>query len=67
MKEAMEKLGNRHDHYELANWNWGYKEQAGNVRQNEMQMFYRFDFRPKTAKLLLEYPPRIVEVAGFME
>ncbi len=63
-KEAKKILGDTKN-YVLADWTWGYKELAGNVDQKEMRMIYLFDFRPKTPELLLDNPPRIVEVDGF--
>ncbi len=66
-EEAWQALGDAAANYRLDSWDWGYKEQAGNVRQEQMLMFYRFDFRPRTEEELLEYPPRRVEVPGLME
>jgi len=65
-EEALKMLGDV-EGYVLADWTWGYKEQAGNVEQKELRMIYRFDFRPKTPEQVLKNPPRMIEVDGFMK
>lgn len=65
--EARAFIGDDIEFYVLNNWEWGYKEEAGNVEQTEMGLSYRFNFGPVTDDLLLEYPPQIVEIGGFLE
>jgi hypothetical protein len=50
--------------YKLDNWNWGYKEEPGNVKQDEMRIVYQFEFVPVNRELLFNYPPMAVEIAG---
>jgi len=50
--------------YKLDNWNWGYKEQAGNVEQNEMRIVYQFEFVPNNSELMMDFPPMAIEIAG---
>jgi len=65
--EALKRLGKNGRAYRLADWGWGYKEQAGNVAQKELRMVYRIDFRPKEQKEVLQYPPQIIEIEGMLE
>lgn len=53
--------------YTLHDWFWGYKEAAGNVEQNVMRVFYRFEFHPRDERLTREYPPQIVQIRGHVE
>ena len=64
--EAQKLLGDAKG-YVLADWSWGYKELAGNVEQTRLRMIYRFDYRPKTPDLLLQYPPQMIDVDGFLD
>ncbi len=64
-EEALNILGDVKG-YVLADWTWGYKEQAGNIEQKELRVIYRFDFRPITPELVLENPPQMIEVDGFV-
>jgi len=64
--EALKRLGEAKG-YVLADWSWGYKELAGNVEQTQLRMIYRFDFRPETPELLLQNPPQMIEVEGFID
>lgn len=66
-EEARATLGRAAERYRLDNWTWGYKEEAGNVEQTEMVMYYRFDFRPLTDEDLRQHPPRMVEIPGLVE
>jgi len=65
--EAMKRLGENAQGYTLADWGWGFKEEAGNVEQKELRMIYRFDFRPKDRKDVLQYPPQLIEIDGLRE
>lgn len=65
--EAIKRLGENAQGYRLADWGWGFKEQAGNVEQKELRMIYRFDFRPKVQKDVLQYPPQLIEIDGLQE
>jgi hypothetical protein len=61
--EAMQKLG-APEAYKLDQWRWGYKELAGAVKQDELQIVFQFAFVPKDSQDLLQHPPQIVEVSG---
>jgi hypothetical protein len=50
--------------YQLDQWNWGLKEESGNVKQTELHVVFQFTFVSKDPKLLLTQPPRMVEIAG---
>jgi hypothetical protein len=50
------------DGYELADWRFGYREDAANVKQDELVAVYEFDFVPRDRKQLLEFPPQRVEI-----
>ena len=52
------------DAYVLDQWNWGYKEEAGNVEQTELHVVFQFTFVAKDSGKLLEYPPQLVEIPG---
>lgn len=66
-KEAMMILGDKAEGYKVAEWTWGYKEQAGNVEQKILDMIYLFDFRAKKQEEVIKYPPRMVEIAGALD
>ena len=61
--EAAGKLGNA-DAYQLDQWKFGYKEAAGNVKQDELKVVYQFAFVPKNRDDAMNTPPRIVEVSA---
>jgi hypothetical protein len=63
----MKRLGENAQGYTVADWGWGFKEEAGNVEQKELRMIYRFDFRPKDRRDLLQYPPQLIEIDGLRE
>lgn len=65
-KEARDVLGEAADRYRLESWTWGYKEEAGNVEQTKMTMYYRFEFGPVTEEDLRQHPPRTVEIEGLV-
>jgi len=65
-KEALEIVGDTIG-YVLHDWTWGYKEEAGNVDQGELRVFYRFQFLPETEEIMRRFPPRIVEIPGQSE
>jgi hypothetical protein len=50
--------------YQLADWRFGYKEDAANVAQRELAVIYQFDFVPKDRAQLMDYPPRQVEISA---
>lgn len=50
--------------YELDRWDWGYKEEAGNVEQSELGVVYRFGFVPADPDATMEHPPRLIEIPG---
>lgn len=62
-KEALELIMDA-DAYELDRWEWGYKEMAGNVEQNEMRIVFRFWFVPADPEAVLKYPPQMIEILG---
>ena len=43
---------------------WGYCEEAANVRQDEMRIFYEIWFTPRRGISSEEYPPRLIVVPG---
>jgi len=61
--EALKQLG-APEAYKLDQWRWGYKELAGAVKQDELQIVFQFAFVPKDSQDLLQHPPQIVEVSG---
>lgn len=63
LKEAQNHLQNP-DAYKLADWRFGYKEEAANVQQPELAVIFEFDFVPKSREALLEYPPQQVEISA---
>lgn len=62
-QEAERQLGNA-DAYKLDQWRWGYKEMGDKAQQDEMKVVYQFAFAPKDSKDLLQYPPRVIEIAA---
>ena len=68
LKEAQQRLGDKErDAYRLADWNWGYQEEAGNVEQPEMKAAFHFNFMPKEPRQQIEYPPRIVKISAHLD
>ncbi|MAR90922.1 MAG: hypothetical protein CML06_08580 [Pseudomonadales bacterium] len=65
LAEAREQAGDLQN-YKLGNWQFGYKERAGNVAQETLEVVYEFNFQPLSEDARLEYPPQIVEVDGFI-
>ena len=65
-KEALQKIENK-EAYKLADWQWGYEEMAGNVKQTELKAVYLFNFMPRDPEKTMEYPPRIIKVSAHME
>jgi hypothetical protein len=63
LKEALDKMDNP-DAYELHDWRWGYKAQAGNVEQEEMRIVFQFEFMPTNLEELRRYPPQMIEIDG---
>lgn len=63
LKEAQRQL-QKMDAYKLADWRFGYKEDAANVEQKELAAIYQFDFIPKNREELLDFPPQQVEIAA---
>lgn len=66
LAEAMEQLAEP-EAYKLDRWMWGYKEAAGAVEQKEMRVVFQFAFVPADPDRLIDYPPRVVEIAGQVE
>jgi len=62
-KEALGKIENAQA-YKLDHWEWGYREDAGNVEQTEMRIVFRFGFVPVDPKTTMQYPPRMIEIPG---
>ncbi|MFB0566836.1 MAG: hypothetical protein ACETWK_14300 [Candidatus Aminicenantaceae bacterium] len=65
LQEALEQLDNP-DVYQLYDWTWGYREDAGNIEQNELRVVYRFWFRPvlfeggeRTLGRMIEIPAQV--------
>ena len=58
--EALRKLPNP-EAFRLSDWNWGYKEPAGNVGVTELPLVFQFNFLAKRHEDTMEYPPMIVE------
>lgn len=63
LKEAQSRL-QKPDAYKLANWRFGYKEDAANVEQKELAVVFQFDFVPQNREQLLDFPPQQVEIAA---
>jgi hypothetical protein len=61
LEEAQRKLANA-EAYKLGEFRFGYKEDAGNVRQRALAVVYEFDFVPRDFGKMLEFPPQRVEV-----
>jgi len=62
-REAREML-EEPEAYELDRWDWGYKEEAGNVEQSELGVVFRFGFVPADPDATMEHPPRLIEIPG---
>lgn len=64
LSEAQDVVGDNISEYTLDDWSFGYKEEAGNIEQTEMTMYYVFEFEPTDPDAVLEFPPQIVEIKG---
>ncbi|MDH4223678.1 MAG: hypothetical protein OEV55_09095 [candidate division Zixibacteria bacterium] len=64
--EALAQIKER-DAYKLADWTWGYEEQAGNVRQTELKAVFIFNFLPVDPEKIIDYPPRIIKISAHIE
>jgi hypothetical protein len=62
-EEALKQIDEPRE-YKLDNWMWGYKEEAGNVKQTEMRIVFRFWFVPAYPEQRAGYPPRMIEIVG---
>jgi len=62
-QEALEQMKNPQA-YKLDDWTWGYKEAAGNVKQTDLQIVFRFGFVPVDPETQTKYPPRMIEIPG---
>jgi hypothetical protein len=65
-EEALKELKEPRAH-KLDRWTWGYKEAAGNVEQAEMHVVFEFQFVAADPETEIDYPPRVIEIAGHME
>jgi len=63
LQEAQRQLL-KADAYKLADWRFGYKEEAANVDQRELAAIFEFDFVPKSREQLLDFPPQQVEISA---
>jgi hypothetical protein len=61
--EAFKKL-DAPEAYKLDRWRWGYKELAGSVKQDELQIVFEFAFVPKDSGDTLQHAPQLVEISG---
>jgi hypothetical protein len=66
LEEAQKQLENPQA-YELDHYTWGYKELAGSVEQKELRIVFQFEFVPIDPEILLEYPPKMIEIPGQVE
>jgi hypothetical protein len=66
LKEAIAKIKEK-EAYKLADWTWGYKEAAGNVKQTELKAIYIFNFQPIDLERIRDFPPRIIEISAHLE
>jgi len=66
LKEAMEKIKEK-EAYRIADWTWGYKEEAGNVKQSELRSVYIYNFVPKDLEKSRDFPPRVIEISAHLE
>lgn len=64
-REALEKL-QKQEAYRLDRWVWGYKEEPGNIEQDEMRIVFRFEFMPVNEDMMRNHPPQRIEVPGFI-
>jgi len=62
-QEAQNLLQNP-DAYKIADWRFGYKEEAANVAQQELPVIFEFDFVPKNREELIDFPPRQIEISA---
>ena len=60
-EEALDQIKDP-QRYKLNDWNWGYKEMDGNVEQDEMRVYYQFNFIPVDSEAVLDYPPISIEI-----
>ncbi len=64
--EAIRKLSDP-GAYRLDEWNWGYKEPAGNVEVAELPIVFQFGFVAKNHDDLMKYPPVFLEIPAEKE
>jgi len=50
------------DEYKVLRWHLGYREETGNVRQEEMKAIYVFELVPTDLQKRAELPPMLVEI-----
>jgi hypothetical protein len=48
--------------YKVHAWRWGYREEAGNVRQDEFKVVYEFELVPVDLEQREALPPMLVEI-----
>jgi len=61
LREAQSQM-QKPDAYKLADWRFGYRENAANVEQHELAAIFEFDFVAKNAENLIDFPPQRVEI-----
>lgn len=60
---AMQQVPNA-DQYRLFDWNWGYKEESGNVDQTELRPVFQFSFVAADQDASFDFPPVQVEISA---
>ncbi len=63
LQEAQHQL-QKPDAYKLADWRFGYKEEAANIDQRELAVIFEFDFIPKNREELIDFPPQRIEISA---
>lgn len=63
LREAQAQL-QKAEAYKLADWRFGYKENAANIEQRELATIFEFDFVPKNREELIDFPPQRVEISA---
>jgi|WetSurMetagenome_2_1015567.scaffolds.fasta_scaffold00196_9 hypothetical protein len=61
--EAIKKLSDA-ERYKLADWDWGYKEPAGNVEVSELPVVFQFGFIAQKHEDTMDYPPVLIEISA---
>jgi hypothetical protein len=60
---ALQQVPNA-EQYQLETWNWGYKEESGNIEQTELRPVFQFTFVSIDPDALVDFPPVLIEISA---